>query len=591
MTAGEPGAARELASRDDAARLAFLGGVPLVGPDEARAGLRGDVLDGLDAAHPQNVRRAAIRALATIPTDRPETVRILAKLVGSEPIRAAAIEALLRIPQKDRPADVARALVTELTADAEGTPAAERTTDAFLDAMQLADELLAALPADEARRYRDRLRDVAVRVVRIATVQEEMRYDTPYFAVEAGRPVQVVLENEDLMPHNLVITAPGALRTVAEQAAALPPDSGAGGKQYVPDTAEVLFATSMVQSGRREALTFTAPGEPGEYPYVCTFPGHWLRMNGTMVVVDDLDAWLADPTEPADPLAGDRAIVRRWSLDDFDGDLAAALGGRQPEIGRRIFEEATCVQCHRMGGEGGAIGPDLADVLDRRGGDLRAVLREILEPSREVDPKYALRLVATADGQVVSGIVTAEDERAVTIVSDPTSLEPRVVRRRDIDEIVPSSTSMMPQGLLDRFTRDEIFDLLHYLEAGGRPSHGRGRAGRSSPPRAISTIAGEEDRRSSPGRLRMPPGRPGRTGGSRWASARPSRSRAWMAPRSAGRSGPGCWTPATRPSEGGGSCSSPGCRRRRGLCSLGLTGEAPVAMVLAGGVAVVESSR
>ena len=155
------------------------------------------------------------------------------------------------------------------------------------------------------------------------------------------------------------------MRTVAEQAAALPPDSGAGGKPYVPDTPEVLVATSLVQAGRREALTFTAPGDPGEYPYVCTFPGHWLRMNGTMVVVDDLDAWLANPTEPADPLAGDRAIVQHWTPDDFDGDLAAALLGRQPEIGRRIFEEATCVQCHRVGHEGGAIGPDLADVLGR----------------------------------------------------------------------------------------------------------------------------------------------------------------------------------------------------------------------------------
>ena len=104
------------------------------------------------------------------------------------------------------------------------------------------------------------------------------------------------------------------------------------------------------------------------------------------------------------------------------------------------------------------------------------MLREILEPSHKVDPKYAVRLIATADGQVISGVVTAEDERAVTIISDPTSLEPRVIRRRDIDEIVSSSTSMMPQGLLDRFTRDEIFELLHYIEAGDRPAHASGHA-------------------------------------------------------------------------------------------------------------------
>ncbi len=60
-----------------------------------------------------------------------------------------------------------------------------------------------------------------VRVVPIRMVEEEMRYDQPYFAVEAGRPVQIVLDNADLMPHNLVITAPGALREVAEQGLAV----------------------------------------------------------------------------------------------------------------------------------------------------------------------------------------------------------------------------------------------------------------------------------------------------------------------------------------------------------------------------------
>ena len=70
--------------------------------------------------------------------------------------------------------------------------------------MQLADQLLARLPAEAARAYRGRLREVTVRVVLIHTVEEEMRYDTAYFAVEAGRPVQVVLKNEDIMPHNLV---------------------------------------------------------------------------------------------------------------------------------------------------------------------------------------------------------------------------------------------------------------------------------------------------------------------------------------------------------------------------------------------------
>ena len=131
--------------------------------------------------------------------------------------------------------------------------------------------------------------------MKIHTIEEEMRYDVPYFAVEAGRPVQVVLVNEDLMPHNLVIASPGDLQEVAELGFAAGPNGGMDGKQYVPKSEKVLFATQMVPPAKSERLTFTAPTEPGQYPYVCTFPRHWMRMYGVMLVVDDLAAWQQNP--------------------------------------------------------------------------------------------------------------------------------------------------------------------------------------------------------------------------------------------------------------------------------------------------------
>ena len=122
--------------------------------------------------------------------------------------------------------------------------------------------------------------EVVVRVVLIHTVEEEMRYDVPWFAVEAGRDIQVVLKNEDLMPHNLVLATPGSLQEVAIEGAALGPKIGDSGKQYVPVSPNVLQASKMVASEKTERMTFKAPTEPGEYPYVCTFPGHWMRMYG-----------------------------------------------------------------------------------------------------------------------------------------------------------------------------------------------------------------------------------------------------------------------------------------------------------------------
>ncbi len=73
-------------------------------------------------------------------------------------------------------------------------------------------------------------------------------------------------------------------------------------KPYVPDTALVLHATRLLTGGETERLNFTAPAKPGEYVYLCTFPGHWVRMYGVMLVVDNLEAWEGKPTVPKDPI-------------------------------------------------------------------------------------------------------------------------------------------------------------------------------------------------------------------------------------------------------------------------------------------------
>ena len=63
-----------------------------------------------------------------------------------------------------------------------------------------------------------------------------------------------------------------------------------------------MHATRLLRSATRSAWGFTAPAAPGEYIYVCTFPGHWLRMYGVMLVVRDLEAWGGQTTVPTDPM-------------------------------------------------------------------------------------------------------------------------------------------------------------------------------------------------------------------------------------------------------------------------------------------------
>ncbi len=469
IVAGQPDTAWSRATRDSTARnqtstLDWLAAVALVPRPKMRSELRDEIVGLLAGSQPIEVRAAAIEALASVPTQQDDTFRRVAPTVAHGKLRTSAVRTLLRVPTDQRDPAVSAKLVDALVTYAEATPPARRTTDEFIDAMQLADQLLASVPLDAAHAYRDRLRAVAVRVVRIHTVEEEMRYDTPYFTVEAGRPVQIVLQNEDLMPHNLVITANGALQEVAETGGAMGPVPGFQNKLYVPKSDKVLFATNMVPAGGQERLTFTAPKEPGEYPFVCTFPRHWMRMYGVMVVVPDLEAWTRNPTKPKDPIGSNRSFVQSWTVDDFKDGLDEGLRGRTPEIGRKLFAEATCIQCHKVCGQGGAVGPELNTLFTRWKGDKLAVLREMFEPSHRIDPKYAVHIVVTDSGKVITGIVTAEDATSVSILDNPEAKQPVVLQRSSIEEMVKTSTSMMPKALLDRFTKDEVLEILAFLQ-------------------------------------------------------------------------------------------------------------------------------
>lgn len=462
---GNQAMAWKIASRSPRGRQDMLAAVPMLLRQKLRAAQRDEVLECLNASQPLDVRRAAIVALASVPTDEKDNFHRVAPLVSNGRLRAAAVRTLSRIPKEFRSRADAQLIVTKLVGYAARTPAARRTTPNFLDAMQLADELLALLPAKAARESRNTLSKLVVRVVRIDTVHEEMRYNKPFFAVAAGRPVQLVLRNDDLMPHNLVICAPGKLRDVAMQAAELGPAINKQGRQYVPTSKDVLFATKTIPSHQQDVLTFTAPRKPGAYPYVCTFPNHWMRMYGVMVVVEDLDAWLAKPVKPADPLGLNRDFVKKWTMEDFEGDLSASLRGRSPLIGQKIFKDATCVLCHKLQNQGGAAGPDLAQVFERWKGKDIAVLREVLDPSHKIDPKYAAYTIVTDDGKVVTGIIVAQNQQSITVVTNAAKPKPHVIPRDEIDEMIKQSTSLMPKGIMDRFTRDEIFELLAYIKA------------------------------------------------------------------------------------------------------------------------------
>ncbi|MDO6604772.1 PVC-type heme-binding CxxCH protein [Arenibacter palladensis] len=121
--------------------------------------------------------------------------------------------------------------------------------------------------------------------INIKTIKNEMKYDITEFVVETGKPVVLVFENTDFMQHNLVITKVGEKEKVGMAADKLAMDPNGAEKNYVPEMPEVLFATAIINPEEKVVLKFTAPEEPGDYPFICTFPGHWRIMQGVMKVV------------------------------------------------------------------------------------------------------------------------------------------------------------------------------------------------------------------------------------------------------------------------------------------------------------------
>ncbi|MFN5045723.1 MAG: plastocyanin/azurin family copper-binding protein [Bacteroidota bacterium] len=110
-----------------------------------------------------------------------------------------------------------------------------------------------------------------------------LKYDVSNFEVKAGSKVRLIFNNNDDMTHNVVITAPGA----ADEVGSLALKMGLKGSEmnYVPSSNKVLFHTGLLQPETSESIYFVAPSTPGEYMFVCTFPGHAAVMRGIIKVV------------------------------------------------------------------------------------------------------------------------------------------------------------------------------------------------------------------------------------------------------------------------------------------------------------------
>jgi putative heme-binding domain-containing protein len=138
--------------------------------------------------------------------------------------------------------------------------------------------------------------------------------------------------------------------------------------------------------------------------------------------------------------------------------VVLTLDGR-PERGHAVYLKA-CATCHRLRGEGVEVGPDLETVAGRSADDL---LLHILDPNREVAPNYVNYNVATADGRTISGIIASESASALTLKRAGGAAD--VVPRNQIEAVASTGLSLMPEGLENGQTPQELADLIAFVRS------------------------------------------------------------------------------------------------------------------------------
>jgi putative heme-binding domain-containing protein len=149
---------------------------------------------------------------------------------------------------------------------------------------------------------------------------------------------------------------------------------------------------------------------------------------------------------------------RRKRLEKIRSELPAGDVRR----GQSVFNsaKAACIQCHRLGYQGGDVGPELTSIGTVRSAD--DLLEAIVEPSASLVRSYEPVSVTTRDGEERLGILRRDDARGVTLITGPGST--LQIDRADITAMTPSTVSLMPAGLDEQITRQELADLIEFLK-------------------------------------------------------------------------------------------------------------------------------
>ncbi|MBX9622707.1 MAG: HEAT repeat domain-containing protein [Gemmataceae bacterium] len=267
---------------------------------------------------------------------------------------------------------------------------------------------------------------------------------------EAAGPVAALLAGAD--PLALKVEA---LRTLA----ALDPPAGRKAAEAALDQSDPVFLA--------EAVSVLGATKAGAKLVGTRYAAEKLPRDLFPAVADALRRFADDPA-----VADLQSQVSRGGLKlALEPGRAAKVrqdvsAKGDPKRGRELYLNTkllACATCHKMEGVGGAIGPDLTRVWDTH--PVEKLVESIADPHKEIKEGFQAYRLVTADGQVLGGLKVSETASEV-VVRDATGRDTRVAKE-DVESLVPSKLSLMPDDTVARLSYDQFLDLLAFL--GSRP--------------------------------------------------------------------------------------------------------------------------
>ncbi|MBA2115557.1 DUF7133 domain-containing protein [Bremerella alba] len=439
----------------------------------------------LRAAGQADLRVAAIQAITAWPGHQDEKIADFAKLSQSDELTAASLEALTSfapsaVAEKLSPEDQSKVLVTLLIQADKASPV-QRQSKQYAKVLALGEALVAKSVAPNSGSLNRQLVDLR-NSIPVTADPKMMAMGKEIFLREShcstchqphGQglpnlypPIDGSLWTTGSEDRLIALALDGMHGTIEVKGKTyssppLPPMTGFRQLLNDEEVAAVLTYVRNSWSNRAKPIT---PSQVAKIRAIDRGDANFWHVNDLMAKYP-----LEDGRKPIES-TGDSWVpkfVKQWKNEDLDPKKVDA-SKRNFVVGQVYFNRLGCAQCHQINDKGGNFGPDLT----RLGTDKATaahILESIADPAKKIDDKYQMQTILTIDGKVISGMAIADRPDRLVLITDPEQPDkPVTIMKEDIEERSNTASTIMPGGMLNWLTEEEIYDLAAFVLAGGK---------------------------------------------------------------------------------------------------------------------------